>query len=166
MKKTILRLVSGLLLIVACSVLLYSCKPKDADISAAIEAQLKTNPDLSGVSATVQDGVATLAGECKDEATKTLAETTVKGIKGVNSVVNNCTITPPPAPPAPVVISPDETLMKSVSDAIKDYPTVKAEVKDGVVTLTGNLKRSSLPKLMQAVQQLHPKKVENKLTLK
>ena len=157
---------TGILLFVAGSILLNSCKPKDADITTAIEAQLKTVPDLSGVTATVNDGVATLAGECKDEATKALAETTVKGVKGVISVVNNCTVTPPPPPPAPVVISPDDPLMKSVSDAVKDYPTVKAEVKDGVVTLTGDLKRSSLPKLMQAIQQLHPKKVENKLTLK
>ena len=165
MKKISLRLMTTLLLFAASSFVLQSCGPKDADVSAAIDTQLKTIPDLAGVTATVKDGVATLAGECKDEATKALAESTVKGVKGVKSVMNNCTITPPPAP-APVVIAPDDPLLKSVNDAIKDYPTVKADVKDGVVTLTGDLKKSSLSKLMQAIQQLHPKKVENKLTLK
>jgi osmotically-inducible protein OsmY len=154
-----------MLLFFLTSIVFYSCGPKDTDINAAVDAKLKAIPDLAGVTATVKDGVATIAGECKDEATKTLAESTVKGVEHVKSVVNNCTVTPPPAP-APVVIAQDDPLTKSVNDAIKDYPTVKAEVKDGVVTLTGELNRSSNKKLMQAIQQLHPKKVENKLTLK
>jgi osmotically-inducible protein OsmY len=166
MKKGSLRLLTGMMLVLFSSIVFYSCGPKDTDINAAVDAKLKAIPDLAGVTASVKDGVATIAGECKDEATKTLAETTVKGVDHVKSVVNNCTVAPPPPAPAPVVIAQDDPLTKSVNDAIKDYPTVKAEVKDGVVTLTGELSRSSNKKLIQAIQQLHPKKVENKLTLK
>jgi hyperosmotically inducible protein len=97
------------------------------------------------------------------------SEAAVKAIKGVKNVVDNITIAPPPAPiviPAPVVIAPDDALAKGVADATKDFPTVKAAVQDGVVTLTGELKRSSLPKLLQSLMSLKPKKVNNQLTLK
>jgi hyperosmotically inducible periplasmic protein len=83
-------------------------------------------------------------------------------VKGVKSVVNNATVTPPP----PVVISADDSLKTNVAAALKDYPTLQADVKDGVVTLTGDVQRSALPKVMQALSSLHPKKIENKATVK
>ena len=142
-----------------------SCGVKDSTISEAITEKAQTVPELAPIRASVADGVVTLSGECKDSSAKQAAEDAVKGIKGVKSVVNNCTITPPPLP-APVVISPDDALNKGVTDAIKDYPTVKASVQDGVITLTGNLKRSSLQKLMMALNTLKPKKIVNQLSLK
>jgi len=84
----------------------------------------------------------------------------------VKSVVNNATVTPPPPPPPPVEIAADDPLTKSVNDAVKDYPGVNASVKDGVVTLTGEIKRSSLQKLMQSLNSLKPKKIDNKLIIK
>ena len=66
---------------------------------------------------------------------------------------------------APVEVSPDETLRNGVKDATKDYPTVTASVADGEVTLTGTLERSKLPALMQSINSLNPKKVNNQLTL-
>lgn len=143
-----------------------SCGPNDSKIQAAVESAIKSNPDMSGVGATVKDGVVTITGECKDEASKSAVESTVAQVKGVKQVVNNCTVTPPPPPPAAVVISPDETLTRNVSDALKDYPGVTASVKDGVITLTGEIKRASLQKLMQTLNTLKPKKIENKLTIK
>jgi len=101
-----------------------------------------------------------------DDATKTACENAVKDIAGVKSVVNNCTVTPPPPPPAPVVISADDPLIKSVNDAIKDFPGVKASVSEGVVTLTGEIQRPSLQRLMKSLQSLKPKKIDNQLTIK
>ena len=73
-----------------------SCKPKDSDIKTAIEQKLKASPGMMGTMvANVQDGVATISGQCKDEACKTMCEKEVAGIKGVKSVVNNCTVAPP-----------------------------------------------------------------------
>jgi len=66
---------------------------------------------------------------------------------------------------APVEISPDEALRNSLKDATKDYPTVTATVNNGEVTLTGTLERTKLQKLMQSIQSLNPKKVNNQLTL-
>jgi osmotically-inducible protein OsmY len=70
------------------------------------------------------------------------------------------------APPAPVEIAPDETLQTGLRDATKDYPDVKASVNNGEVTLTGNITRDRLPALMQSINSLQPKKINNNLTIK
>ena len=144
--------------------LFVSCSPKDADIKAAIEEKIKATPAMTGATVEVTDGIATISGEVKDAECKAMSEKQVGGIKGVKSVVNNCTVTPPPPPPpAPVVIAADDPLAKAVSDAIKDFPGVMADVKDGVITLTGDIKKDALKKLMPVLQSLKPKKVDNKL---
>ena len=148
------------------SAILSSCGVKDSAIQEKIADAVKTTPELSTVTSSVKDGVVTLSGEVKDDAAKAAGEAAVKAIKGVKEVVNNITITPPPPPPPAVVINPDDALIKGVTDATKDFPSVKATVQDGVITLTGEIKRSSLPKLLQSLNSLKPKKVDNKLTIK
>ncbi len=149
------------------STLFFSCKPKDSDVQAKIAEKFAAMPECAGASATVTDGVATLKGEVKDDACKKMAETTAKDVKGVKSVVDNLTITPAvvSAPAAPVV-SPDDTLTQGVKDATKDFPTVTAAVSNGEITLTGNIKRADLQRLMQSLNSLHPKKINNQLTIK
>jgi hypothetical protein len=83
-----------------------------------------------------------------------------------STVDTNTTTTLAPAPNAPVTISPDDSLQTGLRDATKDFPGVNASVDNGVVTLTGEISRDRLPRLMQAVNSLHPKKVNNKLTVK
>lgn len=166
MKTRIANLFMATAVFLSISASLSSCGPKDADIEKAVTEKINASPELSGISATVKDGVVTLSGEAKDDASKTLAENSVKEVKGVKSVVNNVAVAPPPAVTAPVEISPDETLTKAVTDATKDYSGVKFTVKDGVVTLTGEVKKNDLPKLMQAVMAAKPKKVENQLVVK
>jgi osmotically-inducible protein OsmY len=145
MKKSVLKLFTAVLLLAAASAVFNSCKGvKDSDIETAIMEKAKSMTEMAGVTAAVKDGVVTLTGECKDDACRKLCEETVKAVKGVKSVVNNTTVAPPPPPPAPVEVATDDPLMKSVTDAIKDHPTVKAEVKDGVITLTGEIKRDKL----------------------
>src|SRR5215211_6541047 len=82
-----------------------SCKGKnkDADINAAIQSKTQTDANLTGVNATVADGVVTLTGQCADENCRTNAENAVKDIDGVKKVVNNITV-------APVTINPDPEL--------------------------------------------------------
>jgi osmotically-inducible protein OsmY len=53
-----------------------------------------------------------------------------------------------------------------LKDATKDFPSVQATVNNGEVTLTGTISRDNLPRLMQSVQALNPKKVNNNLTIK
>lgn len=158
------------LLIIAVALMAFampSCKSKvkDADIKTSVENTLKANPDYSGVMVDVKDGVATLSGTVNDETIRTGAATSAKNVEGVKSVTNNIAVAPPPPPPV-VEVTADELLMTSVKDAIKDNTGVVADIKDGVITLTGEIKRTDLPKLMQKLNDLKPKKIENKLTIK
>ena len=169
MLKHLPKILQQFIAAVALSILVFSCGPKDADVQTAVESALKANNDLSGLTATVKDGVVTLSGETKDETLKAKAEEVAKGVKGVKNVINNTTVAAaPPAPvePAPVVINADETLSKAVNDVLKDFPGVKAEIKEGVITVTGEIKRASWLKLKPMLDALRPKKVENKLTIK
>lgn len=153
------------MLVLTCVTLLsftfYSCGVKDTDIQKNVDEKLATTP---GITATVSSGVVTLSGQASDDAAKSLAETNVKTVKGVKSVVNNAMVAPPVVA-APVTINPDETLTMSVKDAIKDFEGVNASVANGEITLTGTLKRSRLQNLMQALNTLKPKKINNQLTL-
>jgi hyperosmotically inducible protein len=145
-----------------------SCKAKDADIKAALEAKVKADPALSPVIVDVKDGVATLSGELKDEMAKAKVADLSNDVKGLKSTTDNTTVAPPPPPPTPtVVITPDDTLAKSVVDATKDYPTIKASVKDGAITVTGDLTSEKWKKLKMTLDGLHPKKVDaSGLTIK
>lgn len=163
-----MRLLLLSLLIAVSGVFMVSCKGKvkDSDIQMAIDEKVRTISGLGTARASVQEGVVTLSGEVTDETAKVAYESAVKTIPGVKQVNNNLTVAPPPAAPEPVVISPDETLRNAVTEAIKAYNGVKADVKDGVVTLTGNIKKAELQVLMPTLHALKPKKIENKLTIK
>jgi hyperosmotically inducible periplasmic protein len=143
---------------------LTSCKQKttDADLKTAVDNAIAANSTLSGTYTDVKDGVVTLTGEVKDDAAKTSAETAARGINGVKSVVNNLTVAPPP-----VEITPDDPLKASVENAIKPYPGVKATIQNGVVTLSGEIKKADLKKMMMALNSLKPKSIDNtQLTIK
>ena len=146
-----------MIVLAAMTISFTSCKskPKDADIKAAIETALKAEPMAAGMIADVKDGVATLTGECKDDMCKMKCEEMVKGIKGVKSIVNNCTVAPAPLPVVPVVTdAAADALTKAVTDALKDFPGVMGTVKDQVLTLTGQISKDKLQKLMMGLNAL------------
>ena len=147
--------------VIALSLAFTSCKPKDADVQKAVQEK-----EATGVSVSVAEGVVTLNGLVADDAAKAKAEEIAKAENGVKSVVNNLTL--PVA--APVTIAPtvtaDDPLMAAVRDAVKDQPTVAATVADGVISLTGTIKKEKLSKLMMTLSSLKPKKIDNKLTVK
>ena len=66
---------------------------------------------------------------------------------------------------SPVEIETDDVLIKGAKDATKDYPTVTASVSGGEITLTGDITRDKLPKLIEALNSLHPKKINNNLII-
>jgi hyperosmotically inducible protein len=144
---------------------LAACAPKDADIEKAISEKLSDTPN---VQVTVHDGVATITGTCDDEIFKKNIEKSVRAVKGVKSVVNTCEIARANQEPAAaaVVINPDTELDKSIHKVVDAYDGVSATVVGGVVTLSGEIKRDKLQPLMQSIQELKPKKVDNKLIIK
>jgi hyperosmotically inducible protein len=139
-------------------------KTSDADVKTSVDNAIAANSNLTGAYTDVKDGVVTLTGQVKDESAKASAETTAKGVKGVKSVNNNLTVAPPPA--APVEVTADDPLKASVDNTVRSYPGVSASVKDGVITLTGQIKRADLQNLMKSLNSLKPKKIENQLTIK
>lgn len=145
-----------ILAMVALIATVSSCKTKvkDADVKAGIETVLAANPDYSAFAVDVKDGVATITGIAKDDATKAAVESAVKAIKGVKSVNNNTTVAPP------VVISADDLLLKGVTDALKDFPSVQATVNDGVISLTGETTKANWVKIKAALDALNPKKTD------
>ena len=144
------------------SVLFFSCKPKDPEIQTKITEKFASSTEVAGATASVTDGVATLSGEVKDDAAKTMAESEAKEVKGVKSVVNNLTTTPAVVAPT---VAPNSALMQGVTDATKDFPGVTGSVNNGEITLTGTIKRDQLQKLMQTLQSLNPSKINNQLTI-
>ncbi|SKA29491.1 BON domain-containing protein [Chitinophaga eiseniae] len=143
----------GLFFMIACK-----GKPKDSEIMQAASTAVQSIP---GVTADVKEGVVTLSGTVSTEDEKTSAENAVKSVKDVKSVVNNITVTPPPAP-APVAVSADDSLKTAVADVVKDFPGIKVDVKDGVLTVTGEAKADRWKTLKMALDALHPKKVDAK----
>ncbi len=153
-------------LTLAFALFMMACGKSDADLQKAAADKL-TADKVTGVTVAVKDGVATLTGEVADAAVKTKAEATVKGVEGIKSVTNNCTIKPPPPPPPP---SPDKMIEGSVNEAIKKLSIsgITATVTDGEIVLTGDVSKADLVKVMQAANEAkgNAKKVTNKLTVK
>jgi osmotically-inducible protein OsmY len=135
---------------------LQACKPKDADIKTAVDTAIAS---VSGVSASVAEGVVTLTGTVASDEAKAAAETAAKAVKGVKSIANNISVVVP-------VISGDVVLNEAIKTAMAAFTTVTAVAKDSVITLTGEIKRADLQKVIQTAQSLKPKKVENQLTIK
>lgn len=155
----------SILLGISLSVALISCKPNDADIEKAIREKLS---DATTVQVSVHEGVATITGTCEDEIFKKNIEKSVRATKGVKSVVNTCELARANQEPAAatVIINSDADLDKSIHKVVDAYDGVSATVVGGVVTLSGEIKKDKLQPLMQSIQELHPKKVDNKLIVK
>ena len=147
---------------------LVSCKPSDEQITESVQKVLTSNPSLSPVNATVNDGIVTLTGEVESDALKTLAESTLAGLKGVKSVVNSLTVKPAGPTPEELKKTADDALLKKVNDNFATYKVqgITATVADSIVTLTGQIKRSELQNAMKAAMESGAAKVENKMTIK
>lgn len=138
-------------------ILLAGCSPADTTIKTDLVTKAKSEKDFAGVRFTIDRGVVTLAGDCATEKSKNTVETTVKGVYGVKSIINNITI-------APVVIGVDQQLKQGVDSVLKDYPNVEAITKDSMVYLQGKLPDAEVLKLKTAINTLKPKMVDARLT--
>ncbi len=154
------KLLSVFLIAGSAVVLVPSCKKKPTD--AELKAKVETSVANPAVMVDVTKAAVTLTGTVADEAAKTAAESSAKTVEGVESVTNSLMVAPPPPP---VMIADDSVLSASVSEAVKAYKGVSASVSDGVVTLSGSIKKADLTSLMQAIQGMNPKKVVNNLTV-
>lgn len=151
----------GLFLLNIILVLIAGCgdrKSKDADVKADLVTKAKKEKAFSGVRFTVRNGIVTLNGICPTEKSKTTVESTVKGVYGVTSVVNNLAI-------GSVIIGTDEQLRESVDSVLKKYPAVQALVTDSAVLLEGQVEGKEAPKLAASIEKLRPKRLENRVVV-
>lgn len=136
---------------IAATISFVSCSPKDADIKAAVETNLKVKPDMATAMVDVKDGVATLTGECKDDMCKADCEKITQGTKGVKTVINNLSVMAPPPPPAPESLTTalDAATQQKVKDGLKDINGVTVEFVGDKAVLTGEVTKANRMKIMQ-----------------
>lgn len=137
-----------------------SCKKKVSDVDLQTQATtvVTSNPNAT---VEVKDGTAHLSGTFADQAAKDQMVASLKAIPGIKDVMDMSTIAP-----AVEVATVDPAVMQKVTDALKDFPSVKAEVVNGELTLTGNVSSSQAMKIKQSVDALKIGKYNNNLTVK
>lgn len=140
---------------------LGACGKKDSDIQKAVQDKLAAD-SVTGVTATVKDGVATLSGEVADVTVKNKAEAAAKTVDGVKSVTNNITLKPlPVATPA----APDPALTGKINENLKKAGCTgaTAEVVNGKVTIKGTVPEAKYVECIQVVNQSGVTGIDNQL---
>lgn len=159
MKKTIAM--AALALAVSFGSIACKKKVSDADLQTSATTIVTSNPNAS---VEVKEGTAHLSGTFADQASKDAMIASLKAIPGIKDVMDMSTIA------APVVVTTttavDPANVKKVSDALKDFPSVKAEVVNGELTLTGNVSPEQARKIKMSVDALKVGKVNYNYTVK
>jgi len=151
-----------------CAVVLFagitfnSCKPSDEQLQKQVAAGITAVS--SAVTSEVKKGEVTLSGVVNSPELKDAAEKAAQAVKGVSKVVNNIQVQLPQPK-----INPDDVLQQAIAAAVTAggdaFKKVVVAVKDSEVTLTGEIKKANLQKLLQIVNEAKPKKVNNSLTI-
>jgi osmotically-inducible protein OsmY len=86
----------------------------------------------------------------------------------VKSVVNDVTVKPKGPSPEELKQMADQALLTKVNENFATYKVegITATANDGVVTLTGDVKRADLQNVMKAAMESGATKVENQMTIK
>lgn len=162
MKKTIAMAA----LAIAVSFGSISCKKKvsDADLQTQATTIVTSNP---GASVEVKDGVAHLSGTFADEQSKNAMIAQLKTVNGIKDVMDMTKIeAPTPVAPVETTSAVDPAVQKKVQDALKDFPSVKVEVVNGELTLTGNVSSLQARKIKESIDALKIGKYNNNLVVK
>jgi hyperosmotically inducible protein len=162
MKKTIAMAA----LAIAVSFGSISCKKKvsDADLQTQATTIVTSNP---GASVEVKDGVAHLSGTFADEQSKNAMIAQLKTVNGIKDVMDMTKIeAPAPVAPVETTSAVDPAVQKKVQDALKDFPSVKVEVVNGELTLTGNVSSLQARKIKESIDALKIGKYNNNLVVK
>ena len=157
MKKTIAM--AALALAVSFGSIACKKKVSDAELQTSATTAVTSYPTAS---VEVKDGVAHLSGTFATPAEKDAAIASLKAIQGVKDVHDMATV----AAPVVTATAVDPAVTKKVTDALKDFPGVKAEVVNGTLTLTGNASPEQARKIKMSIDALKIGKYDNKLTVK
>ena len=138
-----------------------ACKKKvtDAELQTKATTAIVANPTAS---VEVKEGVAHLSGTFATQADKDAAISSLKSIEGVKDVMDMATV----APVVTTTTAVDPAVQQKVTDAVKDFPSVKVEVVNGELTLTGNVSPVQARKIKESVDALKVGKVNYNYTVK
>ncbi|MEC5394244.1 BON domain-containing protein [Bergeyella sp. RCAD1439] len=139
-----------------------ACKKKvsDAELQTQATTVVTSNPTAS---VEVKDGVAHLSGTFASQEERDAMIASLKAISGVKDVHDMTLV----QAPAPVVVNEvDAAVLQRVQDAVKDFPSVKVEVVNGELTLTGNVSAAQARKIKESVDALKIGKYNNNLVVK
>lgn len=156
MKKFIA--LSGLVLITSFASLSCDKKVSDAELQSQATTVVTANPNAS---VEVQDGVAHLKGSFMDETSKVQTIASLKSIDGINEVMD---MTETVAAPEAAGIDPAK--MEKVISALSDFPSTKAEVINGQITITGDVSETQSRKITESMDALNIGKYNNNLVVK
>jgi osmotically-inducible protein OsmY len=143
-------------------------KKSDAEIKTAIETALKADPVSAGTTVMFKNGVATISGECKDEACRNHCEELVKKIDGVKEVKNNCMVVKtegkaPEQMPVSVTTVLDDATQQIVKDGLKDIKGVSVEFSGDKAILSGEVTKADRMKIMDMLASAKVKSNVDKL---
>lgn len=140
-----------------------SCKKKvsDADLQTQATTLVTANPTAS---VEVKDGTAHLSGTFVDQQSKDSMIASLKAIPGIKDVMDMSTVE---APVVVETVSPvDPVAQQKVTDAVKDFPSVKVGVVNGELTLTGDVSAEQARKIKMSVDAVKAGKVNYNYTVK
>lgn len=156
MKIKILTVLSLAIVLIAAA-----CGKSDADLQKAVVDKLAADK-ITGVTVTVNGGVATLTGEVADITVKNKAAASAKSVEGIKSVTDNTTLKPLPTPvPAPA----DPMLKGKVEENLKKAGCTGATVTiaNGTVTLSGTVPEAKFAECVKVVNESGAGKLNNQL---
>ena len=152
---------AALALMVSTVAVSYKKKPNDTELATQATEIVKANPTAS---VEVKEGVAHLSGTFATQAEKDAMIASLKAIPGVKDVMDMASVTPAAAVETASVVDP--AVQQKLADAVKDFPTVKAEVVNGELTLTGDVTAEQARKIKMSVDALKLGKVNFKYNVK
>jgi osmotically-inducible protein OsmY len=138
-----------------------ACGKSDADLTKAVNDKLAAD-GVTGVTATVNNGVATLSGQVADVTVKAKANASAKSVEGVTSVVDNTTLKPlPVATPA----ASDPALTGKINEDLKKAGCTGATVTvvAGKVTVNGTVPAAKYAECIAVIQQSGITGIDNQL---
>lgn len=133
---------------------LSSCKPKqnDAAIKLAIESSIKADSLAINKFVIVENGIATITGDCNDENCISYCANLVASISGVKKVVNNCTIKKQEI----VATTPDDVLIDALNNVLKSNSGISGYVEHGKYIISGKIEFDKWLALREVLDKLKP----------
>lgn len=148
-----------ILSLLLCFTVVLGCTSKDVGIKESIAANAKEQLMFAGINYSVNNGVVTLTGNAPGEELKEKIVKRVQSIGGVKKLIDHISI-------GPVLLDSDFIVKRKVDSVLADYPQVEAQVKNGVVKLSGTIQKQNEEKLLKDIHHLPVAGIENGLAEK